>query len=109
MAKICPFSKRTWKYWLANYRIFGIDGLENKSTRQKRAIPKRRQEELRKETKQCALKIKWQLEKEKIKIHENTIHKWQSGKMPPNRPRDVLYKKQIQKPKRIENKNKSME
>jgi transposase len=81
MAKVCPFSERTLKYWLATYRIFGIDGLENKSIRPKsnsKETPIRIKEriiELKKETKKCALKIKWQLEKEKIKIHENTIHK----------------------------------
>ena len=35
MAVICPFSLRTVKYWLADYREYGIDGLENKSTRPK--------------------------------------------------------------------------
>jgi len=35
MAKVCPFSERALKYWLANYRKHGITGLENKSTRPK--------------------------------------------------------------------------
>lgn len=81
MAKVCPFSKRALKYWLADYKEFGIDGLENKSRRPK-SHPKEtsirikeRIIELRKETKKCALKLKWQLEKEEISIHKNTIQK----------------------------------
>ena len=81
MAKVCPFSERALKYWLAAFRKKGIDGLQNKSTRPKtnpKEIPIRIKEriiELRKETKKCALKLKWKLEKENIKIHKNTIHK----------------------------------
>jgi transposase InsO family protein len=81
MAKICPFSERALKYWLAGYQKRGMEGLENKSTRPKtnpRETSIRIKEriiELRKETKKCALKLKWKLAKEKIVIHENTIHK----------------------------------
>ena len=35
MVKLCPFSERTLKYWLANYRKKGMAGLENKSRRPK--------------------------------------------------------------------------
>jgi len=35
LAKVCPFSERTIKYWLAKYREYGLNGLENKSTRPK--------------------------------------------------------------------------
>jgi hypothetical protein len=35
MAKICLFSERALKYWLANYRKYGLEGLENRSTRPK--------------------------------------------------------------------------
>jgi len=81
MAKVCPFSERTLKYWLANYRDSGIQGLENKSTRPKtnpKETPIRIKEriiELRKETKLCAQKLKWKLEKEHIGLHKNTIQK----------------------------------
>lgn len=81
MVKICPFSERTLKYWLANYKERGMDGLENKSRRPKsnpKETPIRIKEriiELRKDKQRCALKIKWKLEKEKIKIHQNTVHK----------------------------------
>lgn len=81
MAKVCPFSVRTLKYWLARYRASGIDGLDNKS-RRPRSHPwetpiriKERIIELRKRTKKCALKLQWQLAKENIVLHKNTIHK----------------------------------
>lgn len=81
MAKVCPFSERALKYWLAEYRKHGIESLENKSRRPKtnpRETPIRIKErviELRKETKLCAKKLKWKLEKEGIVVHKNTIHK----------------------------------
>lgn len=81
MAKVCPFSERALKYWLAYYGALGMDGLENKSTRPKTnpmETPIRIKEriiELRKETKKCALKLKWSLEKENIAINRNTIQK----------------------------------
>src|SRR3989338_2597922 len=81
MTKVCPFSERSLKYWLANYRIFGMKGLENKSTRPKtnpKETPIRIKEriiELRNNKQKCALKLKWQLEKEGILIHKNTIQK----------------------------------
>ena len=81
MAKACPFSERTLKYWLACYRKCGINGLASKSRRPKSnpwETPiwiKERIIELRKKTKKCALKLQWQLAKEKITLHKNTIHK----------------------------------
>ena len=80
-AKVCPYSQRTLERWLAAYRERGQAGLEPKSTRP-RSNPnetpirvKERVIELRKETKKCALKLKWQLEKEGTVIHKNTINK----------------------------------
>lgn len=81
MVKVCPFSERSLKYWLANYRKYGLEGLENKSTRPKtnpKETPIRIRErllELRKETGLCAKKLKWKVEKENINIHERTIGK----------------------------------
>lgn len=81
MVKVCPFSERTLKYWLADYKRFGIDSLENKSKRPKtnpKETPIRIKEriiELRKETKLSAIKLHWKLEKEGISIHERTIGK----------------------------------
>lgn len=81
MVKVCPFSERTIKYWLANYRKYGLDGLKNKSTRPKsnpKETPIRLKEriiELRKKTKLCALKLCWQLKDEGISIHHRTIGK----------------------------------
>ena len=80
-AKVCPHSKRSLERWLASYRKHGEVGLEPKSTRPKTnsmETPIRLKEkiiELRKKNKRCALKLKWQLEKEGIAIHKNTIQK----------------------------------
>ena len=81
MVKVCPFSERTLKYWLANYREKGIAGLENKSRRPKtqpNETPIRIKEivlELRRKTGLCALKLAWKLEKDGIIIHPRTIGK----------------------------------
>lgn len=81
MSKVCPFSERTLKYWLAAFKKHGMAGLENKSTRPKshpKETPIRIKEriiELRKETKLCALKLKWDLEEIGINIHHQTIQK----------------------------------
>lgn len=81
MAKVCPFSERSLKYWLANFRESGAAGLENKSTRPKsqpNETPIRIKEriiELRKETKLCAKKLNYKLKKEKILINDRTIGK----------------------------------
>jgi len=81
MAKVCPFSERALKYWLAAYRERGMAGLQNKSTRPKthpRETPIRIKEriiELRKKKKRCALKLSWDLKEEGIDIHYQTIQK----------------------------------
>ena len=81
MAKICPFSERALKYWLALYHKYGLAGLQNRSTRPKthpRETPIRIKErviELRKKKKECALKLQWDLEDEGINLHYQTIHK----------------------------------
>src|SRR3989338_2143386 len=77
MVKVCPFSERSLKYWLAAFEQFGVEGLENKSRRPK-SHPNEtpiRIIELRKDKKQCALKIHWDLEDEGIDIHFQTIQK----------------------------------
>lgn len=81
VAKVCPHSRRSLERWVASYKKYGEAGLVPKSTRPKShpnetAIRvKERIIELRKKTKKCALKLKWQLEKENILIHKNTIQK----------------------------------
>lgn len=78
---IFPYSGRTLKRWLKEYREKGEAGLIPKSTRPKsnpRESPiqiKERVIEVRKKTKLCALKLKWRLAKEGIEIHERTIGK----------------------------------
>lgn len=80
-SKICPYGKRTLERWLANYKKYGEQGLEPKSTRPKtnpKETPIRIKEriiELRKERKECSLKLKWDLEEENICLHHNTIGK----------------------------------
>lgn len=80
-AKVCPHSKRSLERWVSEYRKHGEKGLEPKSTEpktQEKETPiwlKERIVEIRKQTKKCALKIHWQLEKEGRLIHERTIGK----------------------------------
>jgi len=81
MARVCPFSERALKYWLASFRACGLAGLENKSTRPKsqpNETPirvKARVIELRNETELCAKKLNYKLKKENILIHDRTIGK----------------------------------
>lgn len=81
VAKVCPHSKRSLERWLAEYKKNGESGLEPKSTEpktQSKETPiwiKERVIEIRKQTKKCALKIHWQMEKEGIQVHERTIGK----------------------------------
>lgn len=81
MTKACPFSERSLKYWIALYKKHGIEGLSNKSRRPKshpRETPIRIKEYIldkRKQTKKCALKLKWELRNEGITIHHRTIGK----------------------------------
>ncbi len=81
VSKICPHSKRSLERWLSVYRKYGEKGLIPKSTRPKTHSKetsirvKERIIEIRKEKKECALKIKWDLEDENIRIHERTIGK----------------------------------
>ena len=99
MVKVCPFSERSLKYWLAAFNKFGINGLENKSRRPKtnpKETPIRIKEriiELRKEKNECALKIQWDLEDEGINIHHQTIQKIirQEGLTRKYRTRKIKY------------------
>jgi len=80
-AKVCPYSKRSLERWLSNYRKYGEKGLELRSTSPKTSpneTPIRTKErviELRRQTKLCALKLSWRLEKDGIIIHPRTIGK----------------------------------
>ena len=81
VAKVCPHSKRSLERWVALYHHHGEPGLIPKSTQ-----PKTNPEEtpihikeqviaLRKETKLCALKLKWRLAKSGVHLHERTVGK----------------------------------
>ena len=80
-AKVCPHGKRTLERWVATYREYGEAGLEPKSTRpytNPNETPIRIKErviEFRKQKKQCALKMSWDLEEEGIDLHFQTIQK----------------------------------
>ena len=81
IVKVCSYSQRSLERWLSNYKKYGIEGLEPKSTKPKTNPKetsirvKERIEEIRNETSQCALKIKWDLEDEGVFIHERTVGK----------------------------------
>jgi len=81
VARICEHGKRSLERWVAAYLKYGEQGLEPKSTRPKtnpNETPIRIKEriiELRKDKNQCALKIQWDLEDERIDIHFQTIQK----------------------------------
>jgi transposase InsO family protein len=100
VAKVCPHSKRSIERWVAEYKKRGKAGLEPKSTEPKQyriETPIRIKEriiEIRKQTKKCALKIHWQLEKEGIEIDERTIGKIlkKEGLVRKYRVRKITYK-----------------
>lgn len=81
MAKVCPHGKRSIERWVVAYKEHGENGLEPQSTEPKRyrietsIRIKERVIEIRKDTKKCAKKIHWQLEKEGINLHERTVGK----------------------------------
>jgi transposase InsO family protein len=99
-AKVCPHGKRSLERWVAAYKKDGEAGLEPKSTEPKtqpNETPiwiKERVIEVRKQTKKCALKIHWQLEKEGVEIDERTIGKIlkKEGLVRKYRIRKVTYK-----------------
>jgi len=80
-AKVCPYGKRSLERWLSAYKRYGEGALEPESTRPKTQPSetlirtKERIIEIRKESKKCALKIKWQLEREGVKIDARTVGK----------------------------------
>jgi len=100
MSKVCPFSERSLKYWLVNFKEDGIQGLENKSTKPKsqpNETPIRIKEkiiELRKQNNCCAKKLNWKLKKEGLNIHPRTIGKIikQEGLTRKYRTRKIKYK-----------------
>lgn len=81
VSRVCPHGKRSVERWVAAYKDGGEEALEPKSTEPKtqpKETPIRIKErviEIRKETKKCALKIHWQLQKEGIEIDERTVGK----------------------------------
>ena len=81
MSKIAPFSERTLKSWLSNYRQFGIIGLEPKSRRPKshpNETPiyiKEKIIEYRKDSNKCALKLAHDLQSDGINVKPRLVGK----------------------------------
>jgi len=100
IAKVCPHGKRSLERWVAAHKKYGEAGLEPKSTEPKTQPNetaiwiKERIFEIRKQTKKCALKIHWQLEKEGIEIDERTVGKIlkKEGLVRKYRVRKITYK-----------------
>lgn len=80
-AKVCLYGKRSLERWVSEYKRSGEGALEPRSTEPKiynKETPiwlKERIIDIRKQTKKCALKICWQMEKENITINPRTIGK----------------------------------
>ena len=79
--KFCPFSERTIKYWLSNFRKYGFKGLESES-RAPHSCPwatsqetKDKLLELRNTYHIGGKKIFWKLERQGFKIKERTVNK----------------------------------
>lgn len=81
LVKVCPYSERSLKRWLKDFRVGGMEALEPKSTRPKtepNETPiwiKERVITLRKETKLCAQKLHWRLQKQGLVVPVSTIGK----------------------------------
>ena len=81
LVSVCPFSERTVKYWLANYRKEGLSGLANKS-REPHASPNKTSDDtyqkvvkMRKDYHIGGKKIFWKLNKQGAKISEKTVNR----------------------------------
>jgi transposase InsO family protein len=78
---LCPHSKRSLERWVAAYKKYGLAGLAPLSTAPKtqpHETPIRIKEEviaLRKQTKLCAQKLHWRLEKQGLSVPRSTISK----------------------------------
>jgi transposase InsO family protein len=79
VGRVFPYGKRTLERWVATYKKQGEAGLGPKSTARKtqeNETPIRIKEhiiELRTQTKKCALKLHWQMEKEGLIVPPRTI------------------------------------
>lgn len=95
-----PYSERTLKRWLSNYRKDGEKGLIPKSTKPKtqpNETPIRTKEQIietRKKTKLCSKKLHWKLKKQGIDVPISTISKIikEEGLTRKYRVRKIKYK-----------------
>lgn len=81
VTKVCPYGKRSLERWISVYRQGGDEALKPHSTRPKTSpqeTPIWLKEEviaLRQQTKLCAQKLYWRLQKRGIRLHPRTIGK----------------------------------
>ena len=100
LVKVCPYSERSVKRWLADFRRNGLEALEPKSTRPKtepNETPiwiKERVIELRKKTELCAQKLHWRLKKRELIVPVSTIGKIlkEEGLVRKYRAKKIKYK-----------------
>jgi transposase InsO family protein len=100
LVKVCPYSERSVKRWLADFRRDGLEALEPKSTRPKtepNETPiwiKERVIELRKKTELCAQKLHWRLKKRELIVPVSTIGKIlkEEGLVRKYRAKKIKYK-----------------
>ncbi len=100
MEDICPYSTRSLKRWLHEFKKGGIEALEPKSTKPKtqpNETPIRIKElviEKRQETNLCAKKIHWRLKKENVVVPVSTIGKIlkEEGLVKKYRVKKIKYK-----------------
>ena len=81
VVKVCPFSERTIKYWLADFREHGLEGLKNKD-RAPHSCPwatppetKEKIVELRSTYHIGGKKIFWKMEKQGYEVSEKTVNR----------------------------------
>lgn len=105
--KLIPFSERTVKYWLANYRKDGLKGLKDKS-RVPRSCPwatpqetKDKVLELRNDFHIGGKKIFWKMEKLGFNIKERTVNKILNQAGLARRYRTKRKPKEIYQPKKF--------
>lgn len=107
VAKICPFSERAIKYWLVNYREYGLEGLKNKS-RAPHSCPWITPDDVKDKVMHMRTtyhiggkKIFWKLQKQGIITSEKTVNRILSDAGLTRRYRSKRRPEEIYQPKRF--------
>ena len=105
--KICPFSERTIKYWLANYRRYGIKGLKNES-RAPHSYPRVTPEETKDKILELrntyhigGKKIFWKMQKLGYTVSEKTVNRTLSDAGLTRKYRTKRKSEEIYQPKKF--------